>query len=87
MARREINPEDGSLTGRVDLVHTWQAIEAGGERQVERPYDGHLYHPEREVQFSDGSGVRWQRTSSGSLRQMIRGDPEAIRVMMGSPLT
>ncbi|MDR6436051.1 hypothetical protein J2790_001172 [Paenarthrobacter nicotinovorans] len=77
IARREMHPDADPLT---TLHAQWQSIEAGGIREILTPFTGDMALPESEVQFTDGTGVRWQRKDSGELRQLAEDDPENIRV-------
>lgn len=65
-----------------EISKSWPVIEAGGSREALIQLHGDNFHPNREVQFTDGTGARWQRKSFGELREIAGDDPEAIRFMM-----
>lgn len=76
LIQREIDPAVGAETGIADIAEQWNVIEAGGTRQVLTELGERTFHPNREVQFNDGRGVRWQRKSLGGLRLLEADDPE-----------
>jgi hypothetical protein len=84
LVQREIDPESGAETGNADMPKQWNVIEAGGTRRVLTELGERTFHPNREVQFNDGSGVRWQRKSLGALRLLEGDDPEATRIYITS---
>lgn len=66
----------------VEIAESWPVIEAGGSRETLTQLHGENFHPNREVQFTDGAGIRWQRKSFGELRELPDEDPETIRLVM-----
>lgn len=61
-----------------EISEWWPVIEAGGSREIVTRLYGDNYHPNREVQFTDGTGARWQRKSLGGLRELLADDPEMV---------
>jgi hypothetical protein len=61
-----------------EIADFWPAIEAGGSREIYTRLYGSNYHPNREVQFTDGTGARWQRKTLGGLRELLPDDPEMV---------
>lgn len=84
LVQREIDPATGTETGNADMAKQWNVIEAGGTRRALTELSGRTFHPNREVQFTDGAGVRWQRKSLGVLRMLEADDPEATRIYITS---
>lgn len=84
LVQREIESEGGAATGDVDMAKQWNVIEAGGTRQVLTEVRGRTFDRNREVQFIDGAGVRWQRKSLGALRPLEDEDPETNRIFSNS---
>lgn len=69
---------------QTEICKTWAAIEPGGHRELSMPLYREIqdYLPEREIQFSDGTGQRWQRKTFGALRSIAPDDPEALGVVL-----
>jgi hypothetical protein len=80
LVQREIDPESGAETGRYQMAQQWNVIEAGGTRRALTELGGQAFNSNREVQFIDGAGVRWQRKSRGNLRPLEDDDPETNRI-------
>ncbi|MGC7150909.1 hypothetical protein [Paenarthrobacter ureafaciens] len=59
-------------------------IEPGGSRSITTAIynDPQDFERQREVQFTDGTGQRWQRKEFGALRPILPNDPEAIGMVM-----
>ena len=74
----------GADKAPVHIAYTWRAIEAGGQRThlTDSYRDPSEFETFREVQFTDGSGVRWQRKESGALREIGPDDPEALKMVV-----
>ncbi|MEV8040051.1 hypothetical protein [Arthrobacter sp. NPDC080082] len=80
VAQRPIPSESESAAA--EIAHSWAVIEAGGSREVLTQLRGDNFHPNREVQFTDGTGARWQRRAFGELRELAHEDPEAIELRL-----
>ncbi|MBT2523274.1 hypothetical protein [Arthrobacter sp. ISL-28] len=82
VVQRPMPNEEGAETAVSQISKTWPAIEPGGFREEVTPLYSEEWHPEREVQFTDGSGQRWQRKAYGGLRTISPDDPDALRMVM-----
>lgn len=80
-----LRPEaPGGDKAPTEICHTWSMIEPGASREKRTyvyryPQD---YQHEREVQFTDGTGQRWQRKEFGALRSIEPDDDEALKLVM-----
>ncbi|MET4620424.1 hypothetical protein ABIE18_001873 [Arthrobacter sp. 2762] len=74
----------GADTAPTEISHTWSMIEPGASRSITTPIydDPRNFEREREVQFTDGAGQRWQRKEFGALRSIAPNDPEAIGMVV-----
>lgn len=84
---QRLRPEaPGADESGTELCHTWPMIEAGGFREwrTEIYRDPQDYKHQREVQFTDGTGQRWQRKEFGTLRPIDPGDEEALKFFVFS---
>ena len=59
-------------------------IEPGASRVVRTPiyHDPQDFERQREVQFTDGTGQRWQRKEFGALRPIGPGDAETLGMVI-----
>lgn len=78
VVRRVVPEGDNWVTPPVQLCHTWPSIEPGGSRTKTVGLFDALEMREGELQFTDGTGQRWQRMEFGRLRSLDSGDPEAV---------
>jgi hypothetical protein len=79
VVRRAIAADDSTPNPTPFIAKTWPSIEAGGSRSEVAPiYDEH-YMAQGELQFTDGTGQRWQRMEFGALRTIDPDDAHALR--------
>jgi hypothetical protein len=73
----------GADTSPTEICKTWPMIEPGGSERFRTSIyqDPQDFEAQREVQFTDGTGQRWQRKEFGTLRPIEPGDPEALRMV------
>lgn len=74
----------GADTAPTMIDHTWAMIEAGASRTTRTKVynDPQDFEPQREVQFTDGTGQRWQRKELGALRRITSDDPEKLGIVL-----
>lgn len=82
---QRLRPEaPGADEAATEMCHTWPMIEPGGYREWRTDIyrDPQDYEYQREVQFTDGTGERWQRKEFGTLRTIQPGDDESLKFVM-----
>jgi hypothetical protein len=82
---QRLRPEAaGADKAATEICHTWPMIEPGGNREWRTDVyrDPQDFEYQREVQFTDGTGQRWQRKEFGELRTIEPGDDEALKFIM-----
>jgi hypothetical protein len=74
----------GADTAPTEISQTWPMIEPGASRVVRTPiyHDPQDFERQREVQFTDGTGQRWQRKEFGALRPIGPGDAETLGMVI-----
>lgn len=74
----------GADTATTEISQTWPMIEPGASREITTPIyqDPQDFERQREVQFTDGTGQRWQRKEFGALRPIAPDDAEALGMVI-----
>lgn len=74
----------GADTAPTIISQTWAMIEPGASRSVATANynDPQDFERQREVQFTDGTGQRWQRKEFGALRPIAPDDAEALSMVV-----
>lgn len=74
----------GADTAPTMIGQTWPMIEPGASRTARTAVynDPQDFEPQREVQFTDGTGQRWQRKEFGALRRITPDDPEKLGMVL-----
>lgn len=74
----------GADTAPTLIGKTWPMIEPGASRTARTAvyHDPQDFEPQREVQFTDGTGQRWQRKEFGALRRITPDDPEKLGIVL-----
>lgn len=77
-AIQKLLPEVAKDDPVMQICAKWDAIEAGGSREhttrLKRSFDDFQY--QRELQFTDGAGRRWQRKTQGALFSVDPNNPD-----------
>ncbi|MHC6592913.1 hypothetical protein [Arthrobacter sp. C152] len=82
---QRLHPEaPGADQSATELSYTWPMIEPGGTREWNTDVyrDPQDFEYQREVQFTDGTGQRWQRKEFGAMRTIDPGDEDAPPFVM-----